>query len=487
MRIIIIVMIMAILFTSCMVGPDYKRPQVPMPQTYRGETHEEFLKDGIKSFGDLSWWEVFKDKELQGLIHTALENNYDVQIAAARVLEARAQLGITRSFLFPELNAGAIGGRVHVPDNTSQGISGGALPGISIDVNDETDAYFLGLGLFYEIDFWGRLRRGTEAARAELLATEEAQAVVIQTLVTDLARAYFELRELDLELEIAKRTLSSSEESLRITRLRKERGVASGVDVSQAEVFNASVASEVPDIERRIEQKENQISILLGEYSRDIPRGMALTEQSLVPSVPPGLPSELLERRPDVREAEQLLVSSNANIGAAKALFFPQIALTGDAGFVSPELSDLLEGPSGLWSIFGSLLQPIFRGGRLINNFRGAKARNEQSLLFYQQTILQAFREVSDALVGYRRKQNVRIQKEYLFRSSQDYNRLALRRYRGGLTSFLEVLDADRQLFSAELSLARVRLDELLEVVQLYKALGGGWQQQDGNAVTQSN
>jgi multidrug efflux system outer membrane protein len=450
-----------------------------MPQTYRGETQDEFLEDGIKSFGELYWWEVFNDEVLQGLIYTALENNYDVRIAAARVLEARARLGISRSFLFPELNGEAAGGRVNISENTFD---------ISEDtLDDEGNVFFLGLNLFYEIDFWGRLRRGTEAARAELLATEEAQAVVIQTLVTDLASAYFELRELDLELEIAKRTLLSSEESLRLTRLRKEGGVASGVDVSQSEVFNASVASEVPDIERRIEQKENQISILLGEYPKDISRGMALTEQSLVPSVPPGLPSELLERRPDVREAEQLLVSSNANIGAAKALFFPQITLTGDAGFESSELSDLFEGPSGLWSIFGSLLQPIFTGGRLINNYRAAVARNEQSLLFYQQTILQAFREVSDALVGYRRVQEVRIQQEYLFRSSLDYNRLAVRRYRGGVTSFLEVLDADRQLFSAELSLARARRNELLEVVQLYKALGGGWQQQDGNAVTQSN
>jgi multidrug efflux system outer membrane protein len=408
-------------------------------------------------------------------MHTALQNSYDVRVAAARVLEARGQLGITRSFLFPELNAEAAGGRERISENTFQGPP----------IDNEGNLFFLGLSLFYEIDFWGRLRRATEAARAEVLASEEAQAVVVQTLVTDLARAYFELRELDLELEIANRTVSSSENSLRLVRLRKERGVASGLDVSQSEVFLASTAAEIPDIERQIEQKENEISVLLGEYPREISRGRALTEQSLVPSIPPGLPSALLERRPDVRQAEQLLVSANANIGVAKALFFPQITLTGTGGAESSELSDLFESPSGVWSILGSLLQPIFNAGRLRNNLRAAEARHEQSLLFYELTILQAFREVSDALVGYRKAQEFRVQQEFLNRSSQDYNRLANKRYKGGVTSYLEVLDADRQLFSAELSLARARLDELVAVVQLYKALGGGWQQ-NGNALKQS-
>lgn len=453
---------------GCAIGPDYKRPPVPAPPAFRGQAAATPQPADGKSFGDLGWWEIFQDPELQGLIRTALVNNYDVRIAAARVLEARAQVGITRADQLPRVSAAFSGGRERASAN--------GFPPFPRNVQRESDLFELSGSLSYEVDVWGRLRRASEAARAQLLASEEARATVVSTLVSDVATAYFQLRELDLELEIAKRTLASRQASLRLVRLRRDRGVASGLDVRQAEVLVNTAAAAIPDTERQIEQKENQIKLLLGESPGEILRGRALTEQTLRVAVPPGLPSTLLERRPDLRQAEAQLVAANANIGVAKALFFPQITLTASDGLQSAALSRLFEGPSGFWAFAGQLLQPVFQGGRIWFNFQASKAREQQALVAYEQAIQTAFREVSDALVAYRRTREFRAEQEALTASLIEYARLSTLRYRGGVASYLEVLDADRQLFSAELDLARAHRQEILAVVQLYKALGGGWQ-----------
>jgi len=353
-------------------------------------------------------------------------------------------------------------------------------------VQRETDLFELSGSLSYEVDLWGRLRRATEAARAQLLASEEARATVVSTLVSDVATTYLQLRELDLELEIAKRTLTSRQASLRLVRLRRDRGVASALDVSQAEVLVNTAAAAIPDTQRQIEQTENQIKLLLGESPGEIPRGRVLTDQALTVAVPPGLPSALLERRPDIRQAEAQLVAANANIGVAKTLFFPQIALTASDGLQSAALSRLFEGPSGFWAFAGQLLQPVFQGGRIWFNFQASKARQQQALVVYEQVIQTAFREVADALVANRRIREFRGEQEALTASLMEYSRLSTLRYRGGVASYLEVLDADARLFSAELDLARARRQELLAVVQLYKALGGGWQREAAPAAEAS-
>jgi len=453
---------------GCAIGPDYKRPPVPAPPAFRGQAVDMPQPADGKSFGDLRWWEVFRDPELQGLIRTALVNNYDVRIATARVLEARAQVGITRADQLPQVSAAFSGGRERASAN--------GFPPFPRNVQRESDLFELSGSLSYEVDLWGKLRRATEAARAQLLASEAARATVASTLVSDVATAYFQLRELDLQLEIATRTLASRQASLRLVRLRRDRGVASALDVRQAEVLVNTAAAAIPDTLRQIEQTENQIKLLLGESPGEIPRGRALTEQALTVAVPPGLPSTLLERRPDIRQAEALLVAANANIGVAKALFFPQITLTASDGLQSAALSRLFEGPSGFWAFAGQLLQPVFQGGRIWFNFQASKARQQQALVAYEQAIQTAFREVSDALVAYRRTREFRGEQEALTASLIEYSRLSTLRYRGGVASYLEVLDAERQLFSAELDLARARRQEILAVVQLYKALGGGWQ-----------
>jgi len=467
MRRLLVAAAAGVLLCGCAIGPDYKRPPVPAPPAFRGQPADmPQLADG-KSFGDLRWWEVFQDPELQGLIRTALVNNYDVRIAAARVLEARAQVGITRADQLPQVSAGFSAGRSRLSANGFPP----PPPGLR-----EEDNFKLSGSLGYEVDLWGRLRRATEAARAQLLASEEARATVASTLVSDVAAAYFQLREFDLELEIATRTLASRQASLRLVTLRRDRGVASALDVRQAEVLVNTAAAVIPDTERQIEQTENQIKLLLGESPGEIPRGRALTEQALTVAVPPGLPSTLLERRPDIRQAEGLLVAANANIGAAKALFFPEITLTASDGLQSAALSRLFEGPSGVWAFAGQLLQPVFQGGRIWFNFQASKARQQQALAVYERVIQTAFREVSDALVAYRRTREFRAEQEALTASLIEYSRLSKLRYRGGVASYLEVLDAERQLFSAELDLARARRQEILAVVRLYKALGGGWQ-----------
>jgi multidrug efflux system outer membrane protein len=330
--------------------------------------------------------------------------------------------------------------------------------------------------LTFELDIWGRLRKATAAARADLISAEETRRAVLTTLVSDVATSYFNLRELDFELEIAKRTLSSRQESLRIIRMRQQRGVSNMLEVRQGEELVYDATEVIPSLERLIEQNENFISFLTGKNPDAIPRGLSLTDHTVPPSLPAGLPSELIERRPDIRAAEQTLIAANARIGVAKAAYFPRISLTGFLGFESAQLTNLFKASRSVWAFVPQVTQPIFTAGRLKSNVRFSEAQKTLALVNYERTIQNAFREVSDSLVAYRKTREVRGQRELLTETLRDRARLAYLRYNGGVSNLLEALDADRELFDAELSLAQVRRDELLTVVQLYKALGGGWQ-----------
>jgi multidrug efflux system outer membrane protein len=463
--------------TACTVGPNYKRPAVDVPGTYRGSVSEEEAKASpipstvmqsaqqpSSSLGDEKWWEVFQDPQLQTLIRTALKNNYDVRIAATRVLQAQAQLGITRADQLPSLSGGG-----NISSQQSPQI--GPIPAYEVTQGQLTAS------AAYNLDFWGKYRRATQAARATLLANEWAQKEVTSTLVADLATAYFQLRELDLELEISKRTFASRSDSLHLTTTLEEHGIDSLLDVRQSEQLVYTAATEIPDFERQIALQENAISILLGKKPGNIPRGLRLTEEPHSPEVPAGLPSSLLERRPDIREAEQSLIAANAQIGVARAAYFPQISLTGSAGYESPALSNLFTGPAGIWDLAASVTQPIFEGGRLKSNVRLAEAQHEQMFLTYQQTIQGAFRDVSNGLVSYRKNREFRVQQEHLLESAQDAARLSEVRFKAGTTDYLEVLTNETNSFSAELGLAQAQANELIALVQIYQALGGGWQQ----------
>jgi multidrug efflux system outer membrane protein len=457
------------LLAGCTIGPKYRRPIVEPPSAFRGTADLATTPDP-NSVADLKWYEVFKDEQLQELVRTALANNYDLRLAVARVSAARANLGITRSDQFPNVTAG-------IDMTTLRNSSSGqfALPGGSS--RDRTfGAVNLNL-LSFEVDIWGRLRRATEAARANLLATEEDRKAVMTTIVGDVSAAYFNLLEFDMELEIAKETLATRQESLNLIQTRQRGGVATMLDVRQAEQLVYGAAQTIPDIERLIEQTENQINLLLGRDPGPVMRGRPLTEQEQPPSAPPGLPSALLERRPDIRAAEQNLVAATANIGVAKATYFPQISLTGFLGGQSSQLSNLLSVAGGVWNFAPQVTTPIFNAGRVKSGVRLTEAQRQLTLTQYQQAIRTGFREVSDALVEYRKVKEIRAQQESLVTTLQDRSRLAYLRYRGGVDTQLNALDADRDLFAAELSLTQTRRNEMLALVQLYKALGGGWEQ----------
>jgi len=462
---------------ACSVGPNYKRPTANVPSAYRGAQAPEAAASestptpagpassggaGSVSLGEEKWWEVFEDPELQGLIRTALKNNYDVRIAATRVLEAQAQLGITRADQLPSLSAG---GNVTSVRNPKVG----PIPAYEITQGQVSGS------ASWNVDFWGRYRRATEAARAILLANQWAQKEVMATLVANVASSYFQLRQLDLELEISNRTLGSRQDSLGLTKTLEEHGINSLLDVRQSEQLVYTAAAEIPDLERQIGQEENAISILLGNNPGDITRGLKLTEQPHAPEVPVGLPSSLLERRPDIRAAEENLVAANAQIGVARAAYFPQISLTGTAGYESAALTNLFTGPAGIWTLVGSVTQPIFEGGRLKSNVRLAEAQREQLLLTYQQAIQGAFRDVSNALIAYRKFREFRIQQQHLVESAQDAARLSGIRFKAGTADYLEVLTNETNSFSAELALAQAQGNELNALVELYQALGGGW------------
>jgi multidrug efflux system outer membrane protein len=454
-----------LLTSGCAVGPNYKRPSVSVPGAYRGATPQEAPQPAAESLGDQKWWEVFQDKQLQDLIHAALQQNYDVRIAATRILEARAQVGITRADQLPSVSAGA-------QTVNQRSARTKQFPQFEASSNQ------VDLSLDWELDFWGKYRRATESVRANLLATEWAREAVISTLVSDVAAAYFQLRELDLELEISRRTLASRQDSLRLTQMLANGGATSMLDVRQAEQLVFTAGETIPDLERRIEQQENFISTLLGNNPGPIARGTKLTEQLHAPEIPAGLPSSLLERRPDIRQAEAQLIAANAQIGVARTAYFPQITLTATGGYQSSALTSLFTGPAGLWSFGGSLVQPIFAGGRIRSNVKFSEARQQEAGLLYQQTIQQSFRGVSDALVEYRKDREFREQQEQLAFSAQDAARLSETRYRGGATGYLEVLTNETNYFAAELGLAQAQLNELLGLVRIYRNLGGGWQEQ---------
>ncbi len=456
--------LLAAVFASCTAGPNYKRPVVVEPTEYRGASPELPVTADVASFGDQKWWEVFQDEALRGLIQSALEQNYDVRIAAARILEARALLGIARADQLPDVNAS-----VSTFNQRSPATAG--RPAVDISPTQ------VSVSAAWELDFWGKFRRGTESARASLLSEEWAQRQIVSSLVSDIASAYFQLREHDLELEISRQTLTSRRDSLRLTQVLADGGATSLLDVRQAEQLVFGASATIPDLESRIEQQENLISILVGRNPEAVVRGRPLIEQQQPPAVPAGLPSSLLERRPDILQAEQQLVAANAQIGVAKADYFPQIALTAAGGFQSSALASLFTGPGGLWSFGASALQPVFNGGRIRNNVRFTEARAEEASLVYQRTVQQAFRDVSDALVGYRKSREVRIEQQQLTTAAEDATRLSNMRYRGGATSYLEVLDSETRFFDAQLALAQSQLRELQSLVQIYRSLGGGWQQ----------
>ncbi len=456
------------LLAGTAAGQKNERPAVSVPNEFRGA--ETTAATDQTSIGDLKWFEIFKDDELQKMARTAMVQNYDLRLAVARINAARANLGLARSDQFPQFSAGADLTTSSSSANGPSGVfgQGGRSRGFG--------SVFLSL-LTFELDVWGRLRQQTKAARAELRASEEDRKAVQTIVVGDVAAGYFSLIELDSELDIAKQTLATRQESLRLITLRQQGGLATALDVRQAEELVYQASQTIPDTERHIAQTENQLSLILGNNPGSITRGLPLDQQQMLPAVPAGLTSSLLERRPDIRAAEENLVVRRALVSAAKRAFFPTISLTGVFGFQSNQLSNLFTGPSKAWSFVPQISQPIFTGGRLKSDVKFARAQQEFAIAQYQQTIQNAFKEVSDALIQYQKVREIRAQQELLVATLRDRSQLAHVRYKGGVDTLLNALDSDRELFDAELNLTQTKRNELLSLVQLYKALGGGWQQ----------
>jgi multidrug efflux system outer membrane protein len=450
---------LALLVTSgCVQGPNYKRPLVETPVAYRGAAG---TPDVATSLGDERWSQVFADPNLDALVQRALQHNYDLRIAAARIDEAAAAVGLAHADELPSVSA--TGGVVDQRSALTQPRRN--LAGIE-----------LGGSAAWQLDFWGRYRRATEAARAELVATQWGRRAVMTTLVSSVANAYFTLGSYDDQLAIAERTLDSRRESLRLTQAREQGGVTSLVDVRQAEQLVYGASASIEDLRRQIAQQENLINLLLGENPGTVVRGGEVAVLPPPSDVPAGLPSSLLERRPDIAEAEQHLVAANAQIGVARAAYFPSIALTGSAGVQSAALSTLLTGASGVWAAAATAVAPIVTGGRNRAQVAGTEARAQEATLEYQQVVQRAFHDVSDALLAYAQGRAFREQEALLLQAAQDARRLADVRYQGGATSYLEVLDADTRLFNAELGLSDAELRERAAYVEIYRALGGGWQ-----------
>lgn len=443
---------------GCTVGPDYQRPPIAAPEQIHGQADPA----EAASLADRAWWEIFEDETLKGLIDEALRNSYDVRLAGWRVEEARAIAGISRSERWPQVQAGAGWSR----GRASQLVAPGARTDDFVDVN---------LGVSWEIDMWGRIRRLNEAARAQYLTTEEARRGVLLSLVSEVAANYFQLRELDLELEIARRSAEAFRGTHDLFNRRLESGIASGLETASASATLASTESVIPDLERLILAQENRLSLLLGRNPGPIPRGNPLDAQLLPPQIPAGLPSDLLQRRPDLRAAEQQLVAANADVGVAAANFFPRLSLTGALGGVAPQVADLFS-DGKTWSVGGGLLTPIFQGRRLQEERRAAVARWEQAKVQYEASVTNAFVEVSTTLMAYQKLAEIEAEQARALESYQEAVRLSNERYLSGLADYLDVLQAQQQQLVAENSLARTRFDRLASLVQLYKALGGGWQ-----------
>ncbi len=457
-----LVLISTGLLSGCLMGPKYRRPAANVPPSYRAASPEQTT---ASSLGNEQWWQVYQDPVLAELIHKALAQNYDVRIAAARILEAQAQLGIIRSNQFP---SASVGSDIFSQQNAK--ISN-QFPAYQVNAGE------LNLGVIWNLDFWGKYRRQTEAARAEVLATEWGQRAVLSSLVANVATAYFQLRALDSQLEISNRTLASRQQSLVLTQLLETHGSASGLDVSQSEQLVYTASETIPDLERQIQQQENLLSILLGENPGPIARGRALTEQPLPQNVPAGLPSELLERRPDVRQAEEIIVAANAQVGVAKASFFPSLSLTGLGGLESNALHKFISEPSETWYGALSVSQPVFQGGALRSGLRLARANWQEAVLSYQQTVQSALGQVSDALIASQKNREFREQQDLLTQAAQRSDQFSQVLYKHGGASYLQVLTNETNYFSAELNLVQAQLSERLALVQLYQALGGGWQQ----------
>jgi multidrug efflux system outer membrane protein len=456
-----------VLTAGCTMGPNYKRPIVEIPSAHRGGA--DVTQPGASaSLADLKWFDVFRDDTLTGLVNTALQQNFEVRIAAERVLQARAAYGISRADRFPAVDASA---GLTASRSSQRGANRGLPPGADTGVS-YIDA---GFSIGWELDVWGRVRRLNEAARAQYLATEEARRGVITTLVADVSETYLQLRALDLELQIATNTRDVATNSLRLIETRRTGGVASGLDVHQAEQLLFTATGRIASLEREIAETENTLSLLLGRPPGDVPRGRPLDAIEAPPLVPAGLPSALLERRPDVRQAEQQLVAANAQIGAARAEYFPRISLTGFLGVQSRALTELLTGAAGVATGSLGAAAPVFNAGRTRANVELAKAVQREAVVQYQRTIYTALRDVSDGLVAHTKVTDERGQQERLVQALTESRRLATERYQGGLDSYLPVLDAQRNLFQGELDLARLRQQELTAIVQLYRALGGGW------------
>jgi multidrug efflux system outer membrane protein len=442
---------------GCKVGPNYKRPALSTPDQYRGLAPDLGDQSGVP-FSEMNWQSVFQDKTLQDLITEALTNNYNIRIAAIRIVQAEASLGVTRSNQLPALT-----GTFGVQNEQS--------------ILDRGSPTFdtAGLQLTYIVDFWGQYRRATEAARADLLGTRYARHVVETTLISDVAIAYLELRQFDSQLEFSEQTVVSDKESLRINTINFEGGEYAITDVYQAQLLVQQAEAEVITLKQSIEQTENQLSLLLGRNPGGIPRGLALIDQPHLTEIPVGLPSAILERRPDVRQSEEALVAANANVGVAKAAFFPQIPLTATFGAQSTALTSFLQGPATFWALSGQLVQPLYQGGRITSQYRLAWAQRDEAELSYKQTVQQAFTDVSNSLVAYRQARLFRMKLQEQTATYKETSRLANVRFTGGATSFLEVLTTQQQYFNSELQLTQAWKGEMQSYVQLYQALGGGW------------
>lgn len=456
---------LTLLIAGCKVGPNYVRPQVTAPPAYRGADNSAVSSADPESLGDQDFAKVFREPELQQLIRTALENNYDVQIAAKRVLEQEAQLRITRSQLFPSANIGGTGLGADLPSSLGSGLPSGATVAGSFNVSAA-----------WSPDFWGLYRRQSEAARAQLLAQTWAQRAVRMTLVQQVASAYFQLRALDAQLDIAKETLKTRQESVQLTKTLESGGSVPLSDLREAEELEYTASSQVPQIEQQIQQQENGLRLLLGQDPGSVQHSDPDALNPPPQQLPVGLPSRLLERRPDILQAEQQLVAANAQIGVARAQFFPQLSISGSAGVGGDSLSSIFDPDSKLIYGIGSLTQPIFQGGKLRGQLQLSQREKEEMVLNYQKTIAGAFRDVSNALIAVNKQRAAREQQEKLVSAARDATQLARLRYQGGATSYLEVLTTDSNLFSAQLNLVNTREGEALSLVQLYEALGGGWQ-----------
>ena len=456
------IVVAAAVLAGCAIGPDYRRPAVAEPPTFRGQAIAE-----AASFADAPWWETFQDPRLQALIQEALRQNYDVRIAAVRVQESRANLSVARSELYPSFDYGVSAGRGKVSPGVA-GSPGGPAARTS-------NFYSATMSASWELDIWGRVRRLNEAARANLFATEEFRRGVWLTLVSDLAQAYFQLLALDVQLEIARNSTDAYQRTYDLFLDRFNLGVASKLETSRAQGALGVAQATIPQLESDVVAKENQIGILLGTTPGPVVRGRPMYEQLVVPTVPAGLPSALLERRPDLRQAEQLLVSANARIGVAKAEFFPKFSLTALFGTASPEVSALTGGAATIWAVAGLFSGPLFNAGQTLGTYRASVAQWEQARLQYEQAVLVALREVSDALTALGKLSEAETGQDRAVKALEEAVGHATDRYRYGLASYYEVLEAQQQLYPAQNTLAQIRRDRLLAYVQLYKALGGGW------------